>query len=147
MSQVDSIETLYRDFRDSADFFIVYTREAHAADSDWPVQYAKEKGINKHKTYKDRCVVAERLIKEKKLTIPCLIDDIDNKVNKLYSSSPTRVFLVRKDGRLGVAGKRGPRGLRPALKETREWLTSFKKTGREPELTPNTGKEEKTKET
>ena len=113
---------------------MVYIREAHAADSSWPVGYAKKKGIKNHKNYKDRCMVADVLYKEKKLSIPGLIDNMDNKVNDAYKGHPTRIFLIRRDGKLGVAGKRGPWGLRPAFQQAQEWMKIFKETGKEPPL-------------
>jgi len=67
------------------------------------------------------------LIKDKSLTIPVIIDDIENKVNEVYQALPTRVFLVRKDGKLGVAAEPGPWGLAPGLKATMEWLAEYKK--------------------
>jgi hypothetical protein len=109
----------------------VYIREAHAADSDWPVKYAKEQNINEPTNHKQRCDIADKLVKEKKLTMPCLIDNLDNKVDKAYNAKPTRVFVVRKDGTLGVSGGRGPWGLKPSLEDTRKWLKTFKETGEE----------------
>ena len=79
------MEKMYQDYKDVADIYIVYIREAHAADSSWPVAYAKEKGITDHTNFGERCVVAERLVKDKKLTIPCLVDAMDNSVNEAYS--------------------------------------------------------------
>ncbi len=135
---------MYQTYKDVTEFYIVYIREAHAADSSWPVGYAKDMGINDHKDYGERCAVAKRMFEDKKLTIPGLIDGFDDKVNDAYQGWPTRVFLIRKDGKLGVAGGRGPWGLRPALKEAREWLAEYKKTGKEPALperTPDADKE------
>lgn len=77
-------------------------------DSEWPMPYATELNITEPKTYEERCTVAERLVREGKLTIPCLIDGIDKTVNDLYQGRPTRIFLIRKDGKLGVAGSKGP---------------------------------------
>lgn len=128
------MEQMYKDYRDIAEFRIVYINEAHAADSDRPVAYAREKGINTHTTYGQRCEVADRLIKEKKLTIPIIIDGLDNKTGEAYHAWPDRVFLVRTDGRLAVAGARGPWGFAPALKEAEQWLADFRKTGKEPPL-------------
>ena len=128
------MKKLYEDYKDIAVFRIVYVREAHAADGKRPVGYAKEKGITQHKDYGERCAVAERLLKDENLKIPAIIENMDNKVDQAYGAAPTRAYLVRKDGRLGVAGKRGPWGLKPALKELREWLEEYKKTGKEPEL-------------
>ncbi len=128
------MEQMYQDYKDIAEFRIVYIREAHAADSDWSVLYAKTKGINNHKDYGERCAVADSLVKDKKLTIPFIIDKMDNKTNEAYSAWPDRVFVVRSDGRLAVAGNRGPWGFAPAIEEAEEWLAAFKKTGAEPKL-------------
>ncbi len=128
------MERMYQTYKDIAEFYIVYISEAHAEDDTFPVPYAKEMGIKEHKTFGERCNVASRLVKDKKLTIPCLIDGIDNVVDKQYHGWPDRVFLVRKDGRLAVAGKRGPWGFRPAIDAVKEWLEQYEKTGQEPAL-------------
>ena len=104
------MKKMYKAYRQIAEFRIVYINEAHAADSRRPVGYAKEKGITEHKNYGERCRVAARMADEESVTIPCIIDNMDNEVNKAYKGWPTRAFLVRKDGKLGVAGERGPRG-------------------------------------
>ena len=128
------MERIYKTYKDIANIYIVYISEAHAVDDRRPVRVAREKGIMEHKTFGDRCAVAESLVKDKKLTIPCLIDGIDDAVDKDYKGHPDRVFLVRKDGRLAVAGRRGPRGFRPAIKEAEAWLAEYKKTGKEPAI-------------
>lgn len=138
------MEKMYLKYKDIAAFYIVYIREAHASDSNWPMPYAVEMGIKEHKTFGDRCAVAEKLVKDKKLTIPCLIDDMDNTANEAYQAWPDRVFLVRKDGRLAVAAARGPWGFQPGVKAAEEWLKQFKKTGKEPPLPDKkTAKEDK----
>ena len=118
--------------------YVVYVREAHAADSSWPVDYAQNQNITEPKSYEERCTVAERLVAEGELTIPCLIDGMDNAVNDLYKGHPTRIFLIRKDGRLGVAGSRGPFGLVPSIEATQKWLKEYRETGKEPEITETT---------
>jgi len=125
---------MYQEFKDVADFRIVYISEAHAMDDKYPVSYAKRLGINETKTYKERCTVAGRLKEDKKLTIPFVVDTMDGTVENHYKGWPTRVYLVRTDGKLGVAGKRGPWGLKPALKQAGAWLAEYKETGKEPEL-------------
>lgn len=127
---------MYKEYKDVAAFRIVYIKEAHAADGERPVGYAKEMGINQHKTYGERCAIAEKLINDKELKIPAIIETMENKVDKAYGGAPTRAYLVRKDGKLGVAGRKGPMGLKPALKEINEWLKQYKETGEEPELSP-----------
>jgi len=125
---------MYRTYKDVAAFYIVYISEAHAADDSWPVEYAKKLGITEHKSFGERCAVAERLVADKKLTIPCLVDNMKDEAAAAYKAWPDRLFLIRKDGRLGVAGKRGPWGFKPALDEAQEWLASFKESGKEPAL-------------
>lgn len=128
------MERIYREYRDIAEFRLVYINEAHAADSSWPVQYAREKGINDHEDIEDRCTTAKLLMDEKALTIPCLVDGMENKVNRAYSAWPDRAFLIRTDGRLAVAGAQGPRGYKPAIDEIEKWLKAFRETGGEPPL-------------
>ncbi len=139
------MEQMYQTYKDIAEFFIVYISEAHALDDRSPVGYAKKLGIKEHGNYGERCSIADRLVKDKKLTIPCLIDGMDNAVEKQYKAHPDRVFLVRKDGTLAVAGKRGPWGFKPGLNAANMWLAEYKETGKElvlvqaEEDTPDTG--------
>ncbi len=92
------MEKMYRKYNDIVDFYIVYISEAHAEDDKHPVPYAKKMGIREHKTYEERCSIADRLRKDKELTVPCLVDGMDNQVEKIYKGWPDRVYLIRKDG-------------------------------------------------
>lgn len=135
------MQQMYLDYKDVVEFYMVYISEAHALDDRFPVDYAKELGIKEHTKFGERCTVASRLRLDKALTIPCLVDDMDNAVAKSYSAWPDRVFLVGKDGVLAVAAKRGPWGFEPALDKVGTWLASYKDTGAEPPL-PEPGEEE-----
>jgi len=128
------MQKMYDDYKDIAEFRLVYIKEAHAADSSWPVPYAKEKGITEHTSYGQRCDVAKKLLDDENLTIPTVVDNMENEVNKAYSAWPDRVFLVRKDGRLAVAAGRGPWGFKPGVDATLAWLKEFKESGKEPAL-------------
>ena len=123
------MENLYTEFEDIAVFRFIYIGEAHPADSSSPVSYAEEKGIMTHKDYDDRCSVCRSFIDDEGLTIPAVVDTFDNATNRAYLGFPARVFLVRKDGTLGIAGEKGPEGVRPALTAVREWLTEYRDTG------------------
>ncbi len=130
------MEELYQNYRDVAGIYIVYISEAHAADDRFPVPYATNLNIKEHTTYGERCDVAKRLVADKKLTIPCLIDEIDNGVADAYQALPDRVYLIRKDGTLAIAGNRGPWGFKPALDAAEDWLAKYKATGVEPAPVP-----------
>jgi len=125
---------MYQHYKDIAEFRIVYIKEAHAIDSRRAVPYAIDEGINQPTTYADRCLIADMLVQTGTLTIPIIIDSIDDRVNGLYQGLPSRVFLVRSDGILGVAAERGPWGFPPALEQAEKWLAQYKGTGNEPEL-------------
>jgi len=122
------MEKMYNDFKDVAEFRMVYIREAHADDGERPTR-GRSLGINEHKNFTDRCETAQRFIDDKSLTIPMLIDNMDNSTDTAYSAKPDRVFLVRTDGRLGVAGAQGPFGFTPGLEACEKWLKEFKKDG------------------
>ena len=125
---------MYQHYKNIAEFRIVYIKEAHAIDSRRAVPYAIDEGINQPTTYADRCLIADMLVQTGTLTIPIIIDSIDDRVNGLYQGLPSRVFLVRSDGILGVAAERGPWGFPPALEQAEKWLAQYKGTGNEPEL-------------
>ncbi len=116
------MEQMYQTHKSVAEFFIVYLREAHAAGSYWPADYAKRLGITDHSSIDDRCDVAQRLCSEKALTIPCLIDDMDNTAARAYKAWPDRLYLIGLDGCIALAGARGPWGFDPALEKARVWL-------------------------
>ncbi|MEZ6096415.1 MAG: deiodinase-like protein, partial [Pirellulaceae bacterium] len=120
---------MYQTYKDLVEFRLIYIQEAHAADGRRPVDYAEEKNILEHKSYDDRCVTADMLYDEKRLTIPCLIDDMENTVNEAYQAHPDRIFLVRTDGKLAVAAAKGPFGFKPALDEVEDWLSEYKTDG------------------
>lgn len=120
------MEKMFQDYKDIAEFRLIYIREAHAADGSRPVQYAKEKGINQHTNYEERCTTAQLLIDDKKLTMPFLIDSMDNQTNLDYSAQPDRVFVVDKDGKIVVAAGRGPFGFKPGLDQAKKWLGKYR---------------------
>ena len=131
------MEAMYRKYRDRVDFRLIYIKEAHAADSLRSVPYAIQLGIQQPTSYRERCEVAAKLHDDKHLSIPCLIDVMQNSVNVAYGAFPDRLFVIRTDGRIGIAAARGPRGFAPGLQQAQLWLKEFARTGREPALPPD----------
>ena len=62
------------------------------------------------KTFEARSKVAGTCAKDLGLTIPMLVDDMNDTVSKAYAADPDRLFLLAPDGRVAFAGDRGPRG-------------------------------------
>jgi len=116
------MEQLHKDFADIAAFRLVYIREAHPIDSRRPAPYAEEKGISEATTYGERCAIAFDLLNDKNLSIPTIIDDMNNSVNEVYDAFPDRIFIVDVAGKIALASGRGPWGFAPAIKDVRKWL-------------------------
>ena len=135
MFSIRRIERLYQTYKDIAAIYIVYVSEAHASDGGFPfpASQATEFGIREHQTYQHRCRVAQALVDKKRLTIPFLADGMDDKVAKTYLGHPDRLYLVDKEGRIGIAGEPGPDGFMPALRAAEAWLEAFKATGVAPQ--------------
>ena len=111
---VKTLESLYKAYGKKAQFLLVYIREAHPSDGWQTKQNVKDKVVFKQpKTFKQRVVVAHACHSQLKMTIPCLIDEIDNKVDKAYSGAPDRLCVVDIDGKVAYHSKRGPWGFKP----------------------------------
>ena len=128
------MEEMYQKYKDVAEFRMIYIREAHAVDGARPSGIGRQLNIKDHTDYKSRCDVAERLNKDKKLTMPMLIDNFENTTDLAYQAKPDRVFLVGSDGRLAVAADRGPFGFKPGLDDCKTWLDKMIKDKKEPGL-------------
>ena len=111
------MESLYQSYKDIAEFYIVYIREVHPIDGRRPAPYAEELKIRQPTTLKQRCSLAARLRKDKKLTIPCLVDDMNNTAAKAYKGWPDRLFVIGKNGKMAFVGAPGPLGFLPSEME------------------------------
>lgn len=57
-----------------------------------------------------------------KLSMPCVVDTMDNTVDELYAGWPERIFVIGTDGKIAYAGGQGPFGFK--VEEAEEWLKS-----------------------
>jgi len=105
-----------------AEFYVVYIKEAHAADGKRPVPIHGEEAIFEPKSLAERGALAKRCVTKLKLHLPCLVDGMDDAVGAAYSALPDRIYVVDTEGRIAVRAERGPRGFKPGVDETREWL-------------------------
>lgn len=94
--------------------YLVYIREAHPTDG-WqvPANTKDEILFTQPTTIGERTEVAQTMCTQLKLTIPCLLDGLDNKVGLDYSAWPDRMYLVGKDGKIVYKGEHGPQGFKP----------------------------------
>ena len=73
-------------------------------------------------SYAERTSVAGKCVGKLKIDMPCLIDDMDDGVDKQYDGWPDRLFLVDTDGRIVVRADRGPWGFKPGVEAATKWL-------------------------
>lgn len=109
-------------YGDVAEFFVVYIREAHASDSKWPMAVPDREKILTPRTIGQRRTIAQKCLTKLKLDIPCLIDDMDNAVERAYDAHPDRLFVVDVDGTIAVRGGPGPWGFKSSLNKATKWL-------------------------
>jgi hypothetical protein len=60
-----------------------------------------------------RNLVASQCCQALKLTMPLLVDTIDDQVNRAYSGFPDRLYLIDREGKVAYKGGRGPFAYRP----------------------------------
>ena len=107
------------------DFWWIYTKEAHATDSDRPNRRVK---IEQHKTLADRKAAAMTCSASSVLKIPVLVDDMKNSVSSAYSALPERFIILNANKTVAYTGGRGPRGVdTEELKAELEKLVKTKK--------------------
>ncbi len=93
---------------------MVYIREAHPTDG-WQVRSNERENILflQPKTFTERSNIASKMCSKLKISLPCLIDGLDNKVAVSYSAWPDRIYVVGVDGKIIYKGARGPFGFKP----------------------------------
>jgi len=93
---------------------MVYIREAHAVDGDWPLDRPDQPDVKEPKSLAERQAVAETCLGKLELeNLPAVVDEMDNAVNKAYSAWPDRLVLVDGKGKLAWRGAKGPKGFKP----------------------------------
>ena len=64
-------------------------------------------------TYDERCDIARQCQKSLKMTVPLVVDGMDDRVGHLYSGMPDRLYVIGRDGRVVYKSGRGPFGFMP----------------------------------
>jgi hypothetical protein len=123
-SRVSALEDLNRRYGDRAAFLAVYVREAHPTDG-WRMESNDRLDIAlPQPVAKDqRAAVAERCRTTLKMTMPLLVDEMDDRVGHAYSGMPARLYVLDRQGRVAYKSGRGPFGLKPGELEQALILT------------------------
>jgi alkylhydroperoxidase family enzyme len=94
-------------------FLAVYVREAHPTDG-WRIPGNDRVGVSflQPKTKVERESVAARCCSTLQITMPMVIDEMNDPVGHLYSGMPDRLYIIDRDGKVAYKGGRGPFGFK-----------------------------------
>jgi Spy/CpxP family protein refolding chaperone len=113
------LEEIYRDFGPKITFFVIYTKEFHAAD-EGEVDRNKDSDISvqQPKSLADRVKLGKQTRDGLKLTIPFLVDLIENTTVAAYGAGENAAFVIGGDGKILVRQNWcDPFRLRPAIQQ------------------------------
>ena len=103
------MERLYSRFKDRIEFFAVYVQEAHPTDG-WQVESNIKDDVfyRQHQSLDEREEAAQSCTIGLHISIPTLVEEMDNAIDEAYGAAPERLYLIGKDGRVAYHGGAGP---------------------------------------
>ena len=103
------IEQIRDNFAGEVEFFVVYVREAHPTDG-WQVDANVQDEVfyRQHQTYEEREEVAQTCSLDLKITLPVLVEEMDNNIDETFGAAPERLYLIGSDGKVAYHGGAGP---------------------------------------
>lgn len=109
---------MYQTYKDDAGFLFVYISEAHPEDG-WQMESNTENDVvfTRPKSLVERRGIAKKCSTRLKLSMPVVVDTMDNKVDIQYAAWPERMFVVDRDGKIAYAAGQGPWGFKPKAAE------------------------------
>jgi len=112
---VPELNALYQRYKDRAEFFVVYIREAHPVDA-WQVgdNVRDEVLVATTTTNEERNQVAGICMTKLGIEFPALIDLDDDKVERAYTGWPDRLYVINTDGAIAHKSAAGPFGFEPS---------------------------------
>ena len=103
------MEEIYARFRDQVEFFVVYVQEAHPTDG-WQTDTNLADGVlfRQHQSYEEREDVAAACSIDTHMTLPVLIEEMNNNIDDAYCAAPERLYIVDAQGKVAYHGGVGP---------------------------------------
>ncbi|MCL4284286.1 MAG: hypothetical protein QY327_09030 [Fimbriimonadaceae bacterium] len=112
------MEKWYQATKTQADFYIVYIREAHPEDGR-QVQANRRDGVivKTAKSEEDRKEAAQACSVGLEVSLPMIVDGMDDAVERAYQGWPDRIYIVDLKGNVWYRSAPGPAGFKPAEAE------------------------------
>ena len=96
---------MHIEYGDKVQFIIIHTREAHAIDTGRPSPYTYDQEgspIYEPKTYEERVELARKTVAAEGITVPVLVDEMDNPLGCTYGPAPNIAYLIGTEGKIIV---------------------------------------------
>jgi hypothetical protein len=120
------LKELYDSYHDQVEFIVVYVKEAHASDRWWLGRSRTQRLLHRLSGNPARVDVVEpvTLAQRRRVAascqsdlfggvVPLYVDAMDNRVATLYTSRPTRIYFIDREGRVIYNPGIGPFGFNP----------------------------------
>ena len=103
------MERLYGQYQDEIEFFVVYVQEAHPTDG-WQTDSNVADGVllRQHQSFEEREEAAQTCSIDLHISIPTLVEEMDNVIDEAYGAAPERLYLIGKEGNVFYHGGAGP---------------------------------------
>jgi Iodothyronine deiodinase len=111
--QVPRIDKLVDRYGDKVEILGVYGREAHPIHGEvHPANTAAGINVPQATTWEQRRGAAQTFCDSMKLRYPVLVDEIDDRVARVYSGFPDRFYIIDRNGKVAYKSGRGPRSFK-----------------------------------
>ena len=88
---------------------MVYVQEAHPTDGRQSDSNVTEGVLfRQHQSFGEREEVAQTCSLDLHITLPVLVEEMDNVIDEAYGAAPGRLCLIDTDGRVAYHGGAGP---------------------------------------
>lgn len=104
MNSVVDTENWYQEYKDDANFLMVYIEEAHPGNSVEGLE------VNAATTMDEKLELAELCTTNGDLNLPTVLDELDNAVEIAYAAFPDRIYVLDADGIVRYKTATGPFG-------------------------------------
>lgn len=117
---LESTRELQRAYQDKVHFYLIYIREAHPTDGRAIPGNAFQ--VKSPATVKERQAIAKKFAERLDVSIPILVDTIEDDVEKAYAGWPNRMYLLDAEGKIADKGSAGPGGVASSARRAADVL-------------------------
>ena len=107
--QIERFNEIYQELKDKYQFLNIYIREAHPEDG-WRLDINSRQGVeyNQPTNSDERASIVKTCMVRNNIDMPMALDNMNDEIEKLYSGSPERLYIIDENGIVSHRSGRGP---------------------------------------